>query len=48
VSLKSTQTRKQVHFASPEEMLIFLPSQLVQRDETVDEVQRKINVKENY
>jgi hypothetical protein len=38
VSLESTQTRKQVHFASLEEMLFFLQGQFVQSDETVDEV----------
>jgi hypothetical protein len=38
VSLESTQTRKQVHFASLEEMLIFLKGQFVQIDDTSDEV----------
>jgi hypothetical protein len=38
VSLESIQTRKQVHFASLEEMLIFLQGQFVQSDKTSDEV----------
>ena len=37
VSIESTQTRKQVHFASLEEMLMFLRGQFVQIDETSDE-----------
>ena len=38
VSLENTQTRKQVHFASLEEMLIFLQDEFIQVDETSDEV----------
>jgi len=38
VSLENTQTRKQVHFASLEEMLIFLQGEFIQLDETSDEV----------
>ena len=38
VSLESTQTRRQIHFASLEEMLLFLKGQEVQIDETSDEV----------
>lgn len=38
VSLENTQTRKQVHFASLEEMLIFLQGEFIQIDETSDEV----------
>ena len=44
VSLESTQTRKQVHFASLEEMLIFLQDQFVQIDETSYERKQKIIV----
>jgi len=38
VSLENTQTRKQVHFASLEEMLIFLQGEFIRIDETYDEV----------
>ena len=38
VSLESTQTRKKVHFASLEEMLLFLKDQEVQIDETPEEI----------
>ena len=37
VSLENTQTRKQVHFASLEEMLFFLQSEFIQLDDTFDE-----------
>jgi hypothetical protein len=38
VSLESTQTKKLIHFASLEDMLIFLKGQFVHIDETPDEV----------
>jgi hypothetical protein len=47
VSLENTQTRKRVHFASLEEMLIFLQNEFIQMDESSDEIQRKINVNLN-
>lgn len=37
VSLESTQTRKQILFASLEEMLTFLKGEFVQIDKTSDE-----------